>query len=252
MIGPMDMSHRRILVTGASSGIGRATSVLLSQLGAEVVLVARSEQRLTETAQRMEGKGHVVLPKDLHEADEIPIWMKQLVADDRPLHGLVHCAGIQQTKPVRFLKDKDVCQLMSVNFNSAVQLARGFRQKSVSVKPASLVLLSSVIGMVGQAGVAAYAASKGAIRSLTQSLAMEFAPEGIRVNCIAPGVVQTEMTESFRSTLSEEQFEAVRSRHPLGIGQPIDVAHAAAFLLADTGKWITGTTLVVDGGYTAH
>lgn len=247
-----DLCGQRILVTGASSGIGRAASILLSQLGAQLILVGRSEDRLVKTLEMMDGTGHLVEPKDLALADEIPAWMKGITQKAGLLSGVVHCAGVQGVGPVRFLKDKDFSQMMNINVNSAVQLAKGFRQKKVLQQPGSIVLISSIIGMVGQAGVAAYSASKGALCALTRSIALEFAAESIRVNCIAPGIVKTEMTQDFQSKLSEEQFEKLCSQYPLGIGEPQDVANAIAFLLSGTSRWITGTTLVVDGGYTAQ
>lgn len=247
-----DLCGQRILVTGASSGIGRAASILLSQLGAQLILVGRSEDRLVKTLEMMDGTGHLVEPKDLALADEIPGWMKGITQKAGLLSGVVHCAGVQGVGPVRFLKDKDFSQMMNINVNSAVQLAKGFRQKKVLQQPGSIVLISSIIGMVGQAGVAAYSASKGALCALTRSIALEFAAESIRVNCIAPGIVKTEMTQDFQSKLSEEQFEKLCSQYPLGIGEPQDVANAIAFLLSGTSRWITGTTLVVDGGYTAQ
>jgi NAD(P)-dependent dehydrogenase (short-subunit alcohol dehydrogenase family) len=253
MLNPMDMTNRTVLVTGASSGIGRETSVLLSQLGARVVLVARNVDRLQETAARLEGTGHCIESVDLtQQVDDIPAWLKRLAADVGPLHGLVHSAGTQITRPVRFQTNADVDSLMRINLNAVFGLAKGFRQKGVCTADGRLVLLSSVMGLVGQATVTAYAASKGALIALTKSLAMEFARDGLRVNCVAPAHVKTEMAETLQDALTDEQFEAIKAMHPLGIGTPLDVAYAIAFLLADTGRWITGTTLVVDGGYTAH
>lgn len=246
-----DISGQRILVTGASSGIGRETCVLLSHLGAQLVLVGRSEDRLAATLDSLDGTGHVVKPKDMADPDVIPAWMKILAKESGPLTGLVHCAGIHAFNPVRFLKDQDFSNMMNVNVNSAVQLAKGFRQKGVRGESNSLVLLASVAGLVGQAGVAAYSASKGAITSLTRSLAMELAAENVRVNCVAPGIVKTEMTQEFQSKLTDEQYQQLCNDYPLGLGEPRDVANAIVFLLSNTSRWVTGTTLVVDGGFTA-
>jgi len=247
-----DIRGQPILVTGASSGIGREACVLLSQLGAQLILTGRSEERLAETMQMLDGTGHLVEPWDLSQAETIPAWMKKIAKKTGPLHGVVHSAGIHEVSPVRFLKDENFSHLMNVNVNSAVQLAKGFRQKNVRGEKGSLVLLSSVVGFVGQAGVVAYSASKGAVCALTRSIALEFAAENIRVNCIAPGLVKSEMTTEFQSKLPEGQFEALCEQYPLGIGEPRDVANAIAFLLSGAARWITGTTLVVDGGYTAH
>lgn len=252
MINPMDLSGRVVLVTGASSGIGRETAILLSQLGARLVLVARNVERLGDTAARLDGEGHNVEPFDLAQTDELPRWLKDVTARTGPLSGLVHSAGIHLSRPLRLTNDRDIDQLMHVNVNAALGLAKSFRQKGVYTPPARIVFLSSVMGIVGQPGVAVYAASKGAVTSLTKSLAMELARESITVNCVAPAQVQTEMVERLQDTLTTDQLWAIEAMHPLGIGTALDVAHAVAFLLAETGRWITGTTLVVDGGYTAH
>jgi NAD(P)-dependent dehydrogenase (short-subunit alcohol dehydrogenase family) len=252
MISPMDLQQRTVVVTGASSGIGRATSVLLSQLGARVLLIGRNEKRLAETASQLSGEGHRVEPFDLNEVDSIAQWLKGLSSETGVLHGLVHCAGVHITRPLRFLSNDDVDGVMRINLNAAIGLAKGFRQKGVCQSGGSIVLLSSVMALVGQPGVAAYAASKGAIAALTKSLSLELARDGVRINCIAAAQVETEMTEAMHQSLSPEQVAEIHAMHPLGIGTPLDVAHAVAFLLADTARWITGTTLVVDGGYTAH
>jgi NAD(P)-dependent dehydrogenase (short-subunit alcohol dehydrogenase family) len=231
-------------VTGASSGIGRQTSILLSQLGANLILVGRDEPRLEETARALDQHDrHRVEPFDLGAVNDVPGWLKRLTAETGALSGLVHSAGLHLAKPVAYLRSEDLDSVLGINVKVAIALARGFRQKGCSVPNGSLVFLASVVGLVGQPGVAAYAASKGAVIALTRSLALEMVRDRIRVNCVAPGYVQTEMSE---------RFAAIEAMHPLGIGNALDVAHAIAFLLAKTGCWITGTALVVDGGYTAH
>jgi NAD(P)-dependent dehydrogenase (short-subunit alcohol dehydrogenase family) len=248
----MDLTDRTILVTGASSGIGRATSILLGELGAKLILVGRNPAGLRETSRQLGGAAHRLEPFDLAQAGTIPDWVKDLAQQEGPLAGLVHCAGLHLVRPLRFLDLEKAEQLMRVNFLAAMQLAKGFRQKGVRASSGSIVFLSSVMGSVGQPGVSVYCASKGALMALARSLALELASESIRVNCVAPGIVKTEMTAQLESSLTEEQFTAVKNLHPLGLGHAADVANAVAFLLADTGRWITGTTLVVDGGYTAH
>ena len=252
MFNPMDLSGQTILVTGASSGIGRETAILLSRLGARLVVVGRNVEQLQRTIARLEPGAHRAEVLDLaQQADRIPSWIKELTKEIGPLRGLVHSAGIHQARPLRFLSAENLDDVMRINFVAAVQLAKGFRQRGVCASSSSIVFLSSVVGLVGQSGVSAYSASKGALIALSRSLALELVAEGIRVNCVAPGQVRTEMAEQQQQSLTAEQFTAIEARHPLGLGQPSDVASAIAFLLADTGRWITGTTLVVDGGYTA-
>lgn len=252
-VNPMELTGRRVLVTGASSGIGRETSILLSRLGATLVLVARRADALAETEGMLEGTGHRSVLYDLSGTDGIPAWMKALATEGGPLSGLVHSAGIQTTRPLRVLTQAHLDEVMRINVGAAVALTKGFRQKGVVREGrGSVVLVASIMGLVGQPGIAGYAASKGAVVALCRSLSLELAPERIRLNCVAPGYVHTEMAQRLRETLTAEQFGAIESMHPLGIGTALDVAYAIAFLLADTGRWITGTTLVVDGGYTAH
>jgi NAD(P)-dependent dehydrogenase (short-subunit alcohol dehydrogenase family) len=252
MTNPLDLTEQTILVTGASSGIGRETARLISQLGGRVVLVARNEERLSDTLRSLEGDGHRVEPFDLSLTDEIPIWLKKVSVSSGPLSGLVHGAGIQRLRPLRVLTSAVLQEVMRTNLDAAVGLTKGFRQKGVCAPSGSVVLVSSVMSLVGQAGVIAYAASKGAINAVTRALAVELAPEHIRVNCVAPGYVQTEMAANLWSSLNQDQCSAIESMHLLGLGKPRDVAHAVAFLLAETARWITGTVLVVDGGYTAR
>jgi NAD(P)-dependent dehydrogenase (short-subunit alcohol dehydrogenase family) len=252
MINPMELNNRTILVTGASSGIGRETAILLSQLGARLILVGRNPEQLEKTLTLLEGGSHVVNPFDLIDVEAIPSWMKTIVSDFGPLNGLVHSAGMQFTMPLRLTTSDIMEDLMRVNVTAALSLAKGFRQRGVSTAGSSVVFLSSVMGIVGQAGQSVYSASKGALVALTKSLALELTRDDIRVNCVAPAVVNTEMSEKMLQSLTPAQITQIEAMHPLGIGHPRDVANAIAFLLADTSRWITGTTLVVDGGYTAH
>lgn len=252
MYNPMSLTGRRILVTGASSGIGGGCAQVLSRLGARLVLVGRNEGRLQAVLAALEGEGHLAVPFDLSDIENIPMWLKELAHTGGPLDGLVHSAGVELTRPLQIMKFSEYRELMTINLDAAVALAKGFRQRGVATRPASLVLIASVGGMVGQAGHAAYAASKGGLIALARSLALELVRDGLRVNTISPGLVETEMAAKMFSELPAAQIEKIQGMHPLGIGQIEDVAHAVAYLLADTGRWVTGSNLVVDGGYTAH
>jgi NAD(P)-dependent dehydrogenase (short-subunit alcohol dehydrogenase family) len=248
----MSLTGSTVLVTGASRGIGRETAVLLSSLNARVVLVGRNRELLGQTLSSLSGEGHRVAAFDLARTEEIPQWFQSLASDMGPMNGLVHAAGKQFTMPVRFVTPQKTDELLRNNLSSAIMLVRAFCQKNCHAATSSLVFISSVVGLAGRPGISVYSASKAALIGLTKSLAVELAPERIRVNCIAPAFVQTEMLDEMRETLTPEQFKALEELHLLGFGTARDIANAVAFLLADTGRWITGSTLVVDGGYLAR
>ena len=251
MINPMALEGRTVLVTGASSGIGRETAALLSRLGARLVLAGRDEGRLAETLAMLEGEGHATAPFDLDRTEVIAQWVKDLSRAHGPLGGMVHAAGIRSVVPLKMVDAHDAEQALRTNVATAILLAKGFRQKGVHGNPASIVLISSVAGLAGEAGLAVYSACKGAILALTKSLALELARDGIRVNAVAPAFVKTPMYEAAIRQLTPEQLAEMEAAYPLGIGSALDVAHAAAFLLGDASAWTTGATLVVDGGFTA-
>jgi 3-oxoacyl-[acyl-carrier protein] reductase len=225
---------------------------LLSELGAKLIVVGRNEKTLKKTVDLLMGDNHVIKVFDLVDVDSIPSMMKECAKAVGPFNGVVHSAGIHLTKPLRTISYLDIKSVMDVNIAAMFGLAKGYRQNNVYSSPSSFVVISSVMGMVGQPAVSVYSASKGAIVSAVKSIALELARQNIRVNCVAPGQVQTEMADEFKKKITEEDFERVRAMHPLGLGTTRDVANCIAFLLADTSRWITGSTVVVDGGYTAH
>ncbi len=247
----VSLQGKTILVTGASDGIGRASAALFAQLGAKVILVARNEEKLKEVYRSLVGTSHVIAPFDLKNLEEIPVFLTRLAGEHGLLHGLLHAAGIHLVRPLKLITPQNLEDIFKVNVSAAIMLAKGFRQKTVSQRPASLVFISSVVALVGQAAISPYAMTKGAIMAAAKSLAIELAPEQIRVNSILPGVVMTAMTESLFAKMGEEQVMAIKKMHPLGFGEPIDVANMVAFLLSDAARWITGTDMMVDGGYTA-
>ena len=246
-----DLTGKRVLVTGASSGMGRATAILISQLGGKVIAVGRDESTLKKTVDGLAGEGHQLSVFDLTNADLIPDWMRQL-ASDGALDGMVHMAGLHGAKPLRISDVDFVNNLMAINVGAAMQLARGFRHKKVRATTSSIVFASSIAAMIGEAGISAYSATKGAIISLSQSLASELCSEGIRVNCISPSFVKTEFTKEFFDSLTPDQLSALEQKHPLGFGEPEDVAPLIAFLISDSSRWMTGSNVVIDGGYSTR
>ena len=251
VVNPMDLTGRHVLVTGASSGIGRASALLLAQLGARVTATGRDAARLDETVARMPGKGHRAVPFDLGSIDEIPPWLKDLAGSGGAFAGLAHCAGIQVSKPIRSTDAAFMSDMFRINIASGLALARAIRQRGCAVEGAGIVFVASASAYVGQAGNVVYCAAKGAIVSAARALAVELARDKIRVNCVCPALVDTEMADRFRSTMSAAQFEDYLKHYPMGIGKPEDVANAIAFLIADTARWMTGSSLLLDGGLLA-
>ena len=213
----------------------------------------RNQAGLEETASSLAGDGHAVHACDLRELDGIPAWMTTAAQQGGALAGLVHAAGLPCISPVRLLSPEVYRDVFAVNVEAALSLARGFqRAKVYAGGSGSIVFISSVMGQVGSAGAVGYSLTKSALDGMARSMAVELAPRGIRVNCVAPGFVRTPMLDRVGGNWDAAQAAQVEALHPLGLGEPLDVAHAAAFLLAPTARWITGTVLTVDGGYTAH
>jgi NAD(P)-dependent dehydrogenase (short-subunit alcohol dehydrogenase family) len=250
---PLALPMQRILVTGAASGIGRAACALLGQLGARVVAVDLDEAGLGTLAAELPGEGHVSACVDLTDLDAIAPRMADIALAGGPLSGVVHAAGLACVQPLRLLTPAMYRKVLLLNTEAALALARGFQRKGVAeARGGSIVFISSVMAMAGAGGAAAYSMSKAALHGLARSLAIELAPARIRVNCIAPGFVATPMFERMAAGWDPAQRAQVEAAHPLGLGRPDDVANGIAFLLADTGRWITGSVLTVDGGYTAQ
>jgi len=252
-LNPLDLDGRSYLVTGAASGIGRATALLLSQLGARALCSDIDEAGLNETVGLLEGRGHDCRVFDLRNAEGIDRWMGEISGSFGRLHGLVHAGGVPCVSPVKTLSLDKVRETLLINTESAFAMAKAFASHRIYAgSQGSIVFISSIMGRVGSPASVGYSLSKGAIDAMTRSLALEYARKGIRVNAVAPGFVQTPMFEKTRTTWTKEQEDRVGELHPLGLGRPEDIANAIAFLLADASRWITGTVLVVDGGYTAQ
>lgn len=253
MHNPLDLTGCRYLITGAASGIGQATARLTSSLGAKVLCLDRDGPGLETTMQTLEGDGHRAECFDLANTAAIKARIAELVDAFGQLNGFVHAAGVPCVTPIRYSTMEQTHQVMAVNVDAALVLSRCFVSgRTFCGTRGSIVFVSSVLGQVGSPAASVYALTKGAVNALAKSLAMELAPKRIRVNCVAPGFVRTPMLDKLRQAWTADQDAKVESLHPLGYGTPDSVAGAIAFLLAETGSWITGTVLVVDGGYSAQ
>ena len=244
MYNPFSLEGKTILVTGASSGIGRATAIECSKLGAQVVITARNEQRLKETFDELEGDNHQMVICDL--ADESAI--DQMVEMIPHIDGLVNNAGYQEYLPVPFIKKEKLEAIMSVNTIAPIILLQKFLRAKKITKGASVVFTSSLAGIGFNApGNSMYAATKGAISAFVKASAVDLAPKKVRVNAVCPGMVNTSILDL--GTIDEEELKADVANYPLGrYGEPEDIAYAIIYLLSDASSWVTGSNLIIDGG----
>ena len=245
------LKDRRILVTGASSGIGANAAKLLSSLGAHVILVGRQNENLQAVSAELSPAKNLVKVIDLSIPDLIYHEIKTLPSEWLPLHGVLHAAGNELVRPIQLIKSADFDSLMSASVKAALCIGRAVASKGVMSDGGALVLMSSVAAITGTSGLSLYSATKGAIEATTRSLAVELAPKSIRVNAITAGAVETPMHHRLLSSMPEKALEDYQSKHPLGFGQPIDISNLVAFLMTDAGRWVTGASLVIDGGYSA-
>ena len=253
MNNPFSLKNKNILITGASSGIGRQCAITFSQLGANVILIARNKERLKDTFNKLEKGNHLIISQDITEYDKLEQIIKYSVEKVGRISGFVHSAGIEMTLPLRSMQPSYYEKMFSVNVIAGFELARIIsKKKYLSENGASFVFISSVMGIVGNPALIGYSASKGALISAIKSMALEFISKNIRVNCISPGHVETEMASNLFEKLSEESKKSIIEMHPLGLGKPEDIANACVFLLSDASGWITGTNFIVDGGYSAR
>lgn len=253
MLNPLNLSGKNVMVTGASSGIGKGIAILLSKIGANVIMVARNEERLKEVLTELEPGNHSYYLYDLNNPDGIGTMVDDVCREGLKLNGLVHSAGISRTVPLQYLNLNDLKNIMSVNFYSFIELAKHFSRRKNNDNGGSIVAISSISSKVGARGLTAYSASKGALDSAIKPLALELAPKGIRINSVAPGMIQTQLYDGLKQIANSGALEDnLKKRQVMGIGEPEDVAHAVAFLLSDASRFITGTSMIVDGGYLAH
>lgn len=245
------LKGKKILITGASSGIGSSVAKLASEQGAVCIINGRNEERLDRTLKCLTGEGHIAIVSDLKEGNGTELVQKA-VKQAGPLNGFVHCAGIEKTLPFRATQISELRAIMAINLETFWEITQELiRSKNHEKEKLSVVGISSVAALYGAPGKTAYAASKGALISLIKSLSAEYASKKLRFNCICPGYVDTPMLDAVKKLYkTEEEFVlSIASKHPLGIGNPEDVANAVFYLLSDASRWVTGSVMTVDGGY---
>lgn len=243
---PFSLEGKTILVTGASSGIGRAAAIESSKMGAKVIVTARNEERLSQTMQLLEGEGHQMILCDLSNDRDID----NLVATLPEIQGLINNAGFTRILPIQFISSDDINNIFKVNTIAPMLLLQKLLKKKKIKKGASVVFTSSMAGLgFSSVGNSMYTASKGAISAFIRCAALELAPKNIRVNAVCPAMVDTGILES--GTITAEQLEKDMKNYPLErYGRPNDIAWAMIYLLSDASSWITGDNLIIDGGLT--
>lgn len=248
---PFSLEDKVIIVTGASSGIGAQCAIDCSKMGAKVALVSRNEERLNQTLSQMEGEEHIVKSYDLNNLDGINALVSSIVAEIGKIDGFIHAAGIEMTKSVKMLTSEDYETIYKVNALSGFEFIHQLSSIKNMNMGGSIVMISSITGIIGRGNVAAYAASKGAMISACRTMAIEFAKKKVRVNCISPGTILTPLMQNFLNSLDDESKAKRVDGFLLGLGQTTDISNACIYLLSDAARWITGQNLIIDGGYTA-
>ena len=244
----VSLKDKNILITGASSGIGKATAILFSELGANVIITARNEGKLDESYKALNPSiHHLNINADLTQVNDIKSLVKLLPAID----GIVHCCGKVMPVPVKFIKESQLQDVFSVNYFSAVNLISELLMQKKINNNSSIAFISSVSTLHAYFGGAPYISSKAALEGYAKTLALELAPKKIRVNVLQPALVRTAIFDStINAAIDTEKMNELVNSYPLGIGEPIDLANALAFFMSDASKWITGSSLKMDGGLT--
>ena len=240
---PFSLQGKRILVTGASSGIGRGIAIACSRMGASVIIVGRNEVRLNETKTKLQDAGNNVISCDITSPKAVETMVEQLPA----LDGIVHCAGIGQRIPAKMLTVEDIDNVMDVNFKAPVMLQKELLKQKKINKKASIVFIASIASWSPSVGNSIYSASKGAIKSYAKCLSLELAPRLIRVNCISPAMVWTDLIT--KDGVDEDALREDEKLYPLKrYGTPEDIGNLAVYLLSDASSWMTGSDITITGG----
>lgn len=246
MYNPFSLAGKIILVTGASSGIGKATAIECSKMGATVIITGRNPERLAGTYSQLEGGNHIKIIADLCKHEDV-----QLLMDGLPIiNGMVHCAGMADPLPFQFVNNERLKNIFEINFFAPVMLSKEITKKKLISKNSSIVFISSISGtLCSYVAGSMYSATKGALVGMVKGMAIDLAPKKIRVNTVQPGMIKTNILDGGK--ISEEQLMEDMKKYPLKrYGNPEEVAYAVIYLLSDASSWVTGSSLLIDGGYT--
>ncbi|QIL39198.1 SDR family oxidoreductase [Pedobacter sp. HDW13] len=239
------LEGKKILVTGASSGIGKATAIMFAANGATLIITGRDEQKLNAVLTQLDDQKHRAITCDLSDEEAL----KKLADSVDQIDGLVYSAGVIDYTLYKNLNREKYDKIFNVNFYSAIQLTNYLLKFKKIEKGSSLVYISSISSILGVPATALYGASKAALNTAVKVLASELAPRKIRANTVMPGIVRTPMITEAEGLIESEAFDLAEKQYPLGFGTPDDVASACLFLTSDASKWITGTSILLDGGH---
>ena len=243
MYNPYSLEGKTILITGAASGIGKATSIESSKLGAKIVAVDLNGDGLTNLLSQMEGGDHLLFTGNLCDDD----FLRQLAEDVPSLDGVFLCAGVSDTTPVKFITEEKIDRVFDVNLKAPIMMLKQLLVKKKINKGGSLVWMSSYGAEKVEPGLGIYAASKSAVNGIMRAYAKELVSRKIRSNSIMPMMIRTELLNTLNN-ISDKDWEKQEAMYPLGFGSPLDVAYAAIYLFSDASRWITGTQIKMDGG----
>lgn len=242
----LGIQGKTFLISGGTSGIGKATAEMAIEYGARVIVIGRNSEKLNELKSRY-NEQLVPLQLDLSEKDFL-YTLNEVLDSETEIHGFLHTAGISPTMPFNREKRKGWEQAMQLNVYAGLEISQRLLKRYRS-SLSSIVYLSSVMVDLAEKAKGTYSMSKGALNAIARNQALEYAKFNIRVNTISPAVVNTPLTKDSIYRKSEKGMADIRSRHPLGLGEPEDIANAALFLLSDVSRWVTGTNVKIDGGY---
>lgn len=246
----LSLKDRKLIVTGASSGIGQAIAIRASREGASVIALGRNTEKLAETLSLLEGTGHSSLKLELAESASVQDEIVKLLEAAGPVHGMVYCAGVSKVTPLRDIHVEEAERTTAVNWLSFLLISKALCRRGRYAPGMSVVAIASVSALVGQIGLSLYAGTKAALIASCRSLAAEYAPRGIRFNCVSPAPVDTPMQRETRERLGEDWYQKeVLNRAKLKTLTAEDIADPVLFLLSDASRGITGTNLLIDGGW---
>ncbi len=241
------LKNKKILITGASSGIGRTTAILLSQYCSHIYITARREEELRKTLNFMQQGEHQIIPADLKKNDDITRFVQTIP----PIDGWAHCTGKVLPVPIKYIQQKQIDDVFSTNYLSAVSLTSELLKQQKLNTHSSIVFISSISTLHSYFGGALYVSSKAALEAYARTLALELAPKKNRINVLQPALVKTDIYwDTINAAMSSEEMKKYEQQYPLGVGESEDVANMIIFLLSDASKWLTGTFIKMDGGLT--